>query len=116
MDKHKKMRKDSQKNLYKDKDKEQQNNNSKDDFSMESIQPLGNISSMGNEDEQSVTNLYEIQKNDLLLDNADHKKKKQKAHQQYSPRHNQDLPKMSSLSPNTEEMLNDKGSSPLKRS
>lgn len=58
--------------------------------SMESIQPLGNLSSAGNNDDgQSITNLYEKQKNDLMPEGTEQKKQKSRGH---SPkdRHNQE--------------------------
>ena len=55
------------KKKYKDKDKEKKVKVG-DSIELESTTPLGNLSSVGNEDEKSVTKLYEQKPQDLMGD------------------------------------------------
>ena len=76
---------------------QEQNERDEKDSSMESIAPLGNLSSAGNNDDgQSITNLYEQQKNDLMPEASDQKKQKSRNH---SPKDRHQDQKISTMSP-----------------
>ena len=83
---------------------------------MESIAPLGNLSSAGNNDDgQSITNLYEQPKNDLMPEVSDQKKQKSRNH---SPKDRHQDQKIASLSQDSAIDLTNarRGSQQLKRS